>query len=99
MTKKYICATDDEIGIVTGDDDVNGDGYDFSDGSTIEEFDHESAAQEYSKQLDDNSEVDFDGREVYVKCVETGVVKKFRVSVTFDPNYYASEIEIGKKDD
>lgn len=97
MNKKYICATGDEIVFVTEDDDIHGDGYDFCEGSTIEEFDHESAAQAYSKSLDDNSEVDFDGRDIYVKCVETGIIKKFHVSVSCDPTYYASEIELGSK--
>jgi hypothetical protein len=97
MNKKYICVTGDEISIVTGEDDIHDDGYDFCEGSAIQEFDHESAAQAYSESLDDGTGVDFDGSDIYVKCVETGVVKKFHVSVSCDPTYYASEIELGGK--
>ena len=94
MSKQYICAAEDEIIFVTGDDDIHGDGYDFSDGSKIEAFDHQEAAQEYSRKIDRDNEIDFDGRDIYVKCLETGTIKKFHVSVDVDPSYHATESEV-----
>lgn len=95
MSKEYFCATDDDVEIIVEDDKVVN--FEFYDCSKIEAFDHEEAATKFSQNIDDNAEVDFDGRDIYVKCVETGLVKKFHVSVCCDPTYSASGIEIGSE--
>lgn len=93
MSKEYFCATDDDVEIINEDDKVVN--FEFHEYSKIEAIDHEEAAQKFSQDIDNNSEIDFDGRDIYVKCAETGLVKKFHVSVSLDPMYFASEIEIG----
>ncbi len=88
---EYICVTADNFELYEEE-------YGFSTGDTVEEDDHESAAEKYSRDIDDSdNEVNHDGRDIYVKCLETDIIKKFYVSVCCDPIYHASEIELGSK--